>query len=142
MAAKISVRYQVESSFGAVKIVCISWDMPAIFSGDKTGGKCPEHTQILSVYAPIPTLQTIFHAFTQQNRVSSPQPREKTNNSSPINKIKLWPKRFLVMVNQVQLNKRSEKPRQRAGAFPSPKITASKSFAGRILAGSPMVARF
>ncbi len=36
-----------------------------------------------------PHPQTIFHAFTQQNRMSSPQPHQKTNNSNPINKIKL-----------------------------------------------------
>ena len=117
MAAKISVRYQVESSFGAVKIVCISWDMPAIFSGDKTGGKCPEHTQILSVYAQSQPPKLFFTLLLSKIAWSSPQTAQKPDNYNPINKIKLWPKRFLVMVNQVQLNKRSEKPRQRAGAF-------------------------
>jgi hypothetical protein len=51
-----------------------------------------------------PPPQTIFHAFTQQNRMSSPQAHQKTNNSNPIKKIKVSQKRFLVMVNQVQLN--------------------------------------
>jgi hypothetical protein len=54
-----------------------------------------------NVYAPIPTPQTIFRAFTQQNRMSSPQTPPKTNNSNLINKIKLSPKRFLVMVNPI-----------------------------------------
>ena len=60
--------------------------------------------QIPNIHAPIPTPQTIFHAFTQQNRMSSPQTHQKTNNSLPINKIKVCQKWFLVMVNQVQLN--------------------------------------
>jgi hypothetical protein len=51
-----------------------------------------------------PHPQTIFPAFTQQNRMSSPQTPPKTNNPNPINKIKVSQKRFLVMVNQVQLN--------------------------------------
>jgi hypothetical protein len=33
--------------------------------------------------------QTIFHAFTQQNRMSSPPIHQKANNPSPINKIKV-----------------------------------------------------
>jgi hypothetical protein len=45
--------------------------------------------QIPNVYAPIPTHKTIFHAFTQQNRMSSPQTHQKTNNPNSINKIKL-----------------------------------------------------
>ena len=45
--------------------------------------------------------QTIFHEFTQQNRMSSPQTHQKTNNSNHIYKIKLSPKRFLVMVNPI-----------------------------------------
>jgi hypothetical protein len=53
---------------------------------------------------PNSTPQTIFHAFTQQNRMSSPQTHQKTNNSNSINKIKLSSKRFLVIVNPVQLN--------------------------------------
>jgi hypothetical protein len=34
-------------------------------------------SQIAFVYAPIPPPQTIFHAFTQQNRMSSPQHPQK-----------------------------------------------------------------
>ena len=49
-----------------------------------------------------PITQTIFHAFTQQNRMSSPQTDTKTSNPIPINKIKLSPKWFLVMVNPVK----------------------------------------
>jgi hypothetical protein len=61
----------------------------------------------------------------------------------PINEIKLSPKRFLVMVNPVQLKERQKKPRQHAGAFSVPNVLiASKSFAGNILAVSPMVAIF
>jgi hypothetical protein len=60
--------------------------------------------QIPSVYAPNPTSQTIFHAFTQQNRMSSPLTHPKSRNQINLNKIKLSSKRFLVMVNQVQLN--------------------------------------
>jgi hypothetical protein len=56
------------------------------------------------VYAPIPAPQTIFQAFTQQNRMSSPQTHQKPNNPFLINKIKLPPKWFLVMLNPVQLN--------------------------------------
>jgi len=55
------------------------------------------------VYALFPTPQTIFHAFTQQNRMSSPQTYQKSRNPINLNKIKLSQKRFLVMVNQVQL---------------------------------------
>jgi hypothetical protein len=58
--------------------------------------------QIPNVDAPIPTLQTIFHAFTQQNRMSTPQTHQKSHNPMTINKIKVSPKRFLVMVNQVK----------------------------------------
>jgi hypothetical protein len=95
------------------------------------------------VYAPIPTPQTIFHAFTQQNRMSSPQTRQKANNSIPTNKIKLSSKWFLVMVNPVQLNKRSRKAPAAPGLFLCLKqSTASKSFAGTILAVSPMDALF
>jgi hypothetical protein len=46
--------------------------------------------------------KTIFHAFAQQNRMSSPQTPQKTNNPSPINKIKLSEKWFLVMSNLVE----------------------------------------
>jgi hypothetical protein len=75
--------------------------------------------------------------------MSSPQTPPKPHNPNPINKIKLSPKRFLVMVNQVQLKERSEKPRQRAGAFSvSNTSTASKSFADNILAASQMIAIF
>jgi hypothetical protein len=41
-----------------------------------------------SFFAMIPHPQTIFHAFAQQNRMSSPQTHPRTNNPSPINKIK------------------------------------------------------
>jgi hypothetical protein len=44
------------------------------------------------VYAPIQHLQTIFHAFTQQNRMSSPQTPPKPYNYNQPNKIKLSPK--------------------------------------------------
>jgi hypothetical protein len=74
-------------------------------------------SRIPSVYAPIPTPQTIFHVFTQQKRMSSPQPHQKTNKPSLINKIKVSQKWFLVMVNPVQLNQRSKKPRQPPGLF-------------------------
>jgi hypothetical protein len=57
---------------------------------------------IPSVYAPIPTLQTIFHAFIQQNRMSSPPNPPKSRNPSNLNKIKVSQKRFLVMVNPVE----------------------------------------
>jgi hypothetical protein len=50
-----------------------------------------------------PHPQTIFHAFTQQNRMSSPQTPPKTHNINPINNIKVSQKWFLVMVNPVQL---------------------------------------
>jgi hypothetical protein len=61
-----------------------------------------DRDQIPFIYAPIPHPQTIFHAFTQQNHLSSPQTHQKTNNPNPINKIKLSPKWFLVMVNPVK----------------------------------------
>ena len=67
-----------------------------------------------------PDPQTIFRAFTQQNRMSSPPNTTKTNNPNPINKIKLSPKWFLVMVNLVQLNQRAKKaPATRRGFFVS-----------------------
>jgi hypothetical protein len=59
-------------------------------------------SQIAFVFAMIPHPQTIFHAFTQQNRMSSPQTHPKTSNPIPINKIKLSQKWFLVMVNPVE----------------------------------------
>jgi hypothetical protein len=59
-------------------------------------------SQIAFVFAVIRHPQTIFHAVAQQNPRSSPQTSHKTNNPSPINKIKLSPKRFLVMVNPVK----------------------------------------
>ncbi len=49
-------------------------------------------SQVACIHAPIPHPPTIFHAFTQQNRMSSPQTRQKNHNPSPINKIKLSPK--------------------------------------------------
>jgi hypothetical protein len=65
-----------------------------------------------------PHPQTIFPAFTQQNRMSSPPTHQKSNNSNSINKIKLSPKRFLVIVNQVQLKLEIKKaPAQRWGFF-------------------------
>jgi hypothetical protein len=60
------------------------------------------NTQIPNLYAPIPHPKTIFHAFTQQNRMSSPQTYSKTNNPNPTNKIKVSQKWFLVMVNPVK----------------------------------------
>jgi hypothetical protein len=66
----------------------------------------PLSAAVLSKPRPLqanPHPQTIFHAFTQQNRMSSPPTHPKTNNPNPISKIKLSPKRFLVMVNPVQL---------------------------------------
>ncbi len=67
----------------------------------------PQIRAVRSVFSnpastPIPHPQTIFRAFTQQNRMSSPPNPQKTNNPLPINKIKLSPKRFLVMVNPVE----------------------------------------
>ncbi len=37
--------------------------------------------QIPNIHAPIPPPQTIFHAFTQQNRMSSPQTHQKSSNT-------------------------------------------------------------
>jgi hypothetical protein len=57
---------------------------------------------ISNVYAQIPHPQTIFHAFAQQNRMSSPQAHLKPRKPSSINKIKVPVKWFLVIVNPVK----------------------------------------
>jgi ribonuclease D len=64
--------------------------------------------RIAFIQAPIRHPKTIFHAFTQQNRMSSPQTSQKTHNPNPTNKIKLSQKWFLVMVNPVQLNQENK----------------------------------
>jgi hypothetical protein len=49
----------------------------------------PNQQQTTNNHQPFHHPQTIFHAFAQQNRMSSPQTHQKTNNSNPINKIKV-----------------------------------------------------
>jgi len=76
--------------------------------------------------------------------MSSPPTHQKTNNSNLINKIKLSPKRFLVMVNPIYIIEiEIKKAPATAGAFSvSSTSTASKSFIDNILAVSPMIAIF
>jgi hypothetical protein len=67
------------------------WDAPHLVSLFSAPSARPHFIppQIPNVYAQIPHPQTIFHAFTQQNRMSTPQIPQETNNSNPINKIKV-----------------------------------------------------
>ena len=65
----------------------------------------------------IQILYKFFFKNTQQNRMSSPPTPPKTRNPINLNKIKLSPKRFLVMVNPVQLNSEIRKAPATAGAF-------------------------
>jgi hypothetical protein len=75
--------------------------------------------------------------------MSSPQNDPKSNNSNPINKIKTFPKAVFSYGQSCTIKLEIKKAPATAGAFSVPHTrNASKSFADRNLAISPMVAIF
>jgi hypothetical protein len=74
--------------------------------------------------------------------MSSPQTHQKTNNPNSINKIKTFPKAVFSYGQSCTIKLEIKKAPATARAFSVSKQTVvCKSFADRILAVSPMVAR-